>query len=253
MAYGFTPASTTWTNQSQTVAEQLRLASRGSFIKAYNEVTTPGSFFNAPSSVRSAYLSAAYWLAIAGRLGYTGVLSTAGSLYKQAQTASTSTNEAQRRAPLTAAGAALTAAGAAKDKRAAPIFSVLSSLSASEALARSEALQSDISAVGQVKGALAQTARDVRSPFDTVAALWSGKKPKGMSDLEWTLKKYGFWFVVLGGTALVGYVYVRPLLAPLTRVRDAAARAGHRAAAKAEGKLDRLASNPRRRRRRSHR
>lgn len=248
MTYGFTPSSTTWTKQAGVVAEQLRLAQQGRFIKTYNEVATPSSFFTAPSTVRSAYLDAAYWLALAGRLGYTQVLGQAGQFYRQAQSASTSTDVAARTAPLRTAIAALTDAGAARDKRAAPIFSVLQTLAGSEALARSSALQAEIGTGGQIKGALQQTAKDTGTPFAAFASYWSGRKPPGMGDTEWWIKKHAFWLAVVGGVGAVGYFYLRPLLAPLTRVRDAAAEAGHRVAEKAETRLSRVGRNPRRRR-----
>lgn len=254
MAYGFTPSSTTWTKQSSVVAEQLRLAQQGRFIKAYNEVATPSSFFTAPSTVRSAYLDAAYWLALAGRLGYTQVLGQASQFYRQAQSASTSTDAAARKAPLQAATDALTNAGASRDKRVAPILTVLRTLAGSEALTRSADLQAEISTAGQIKGALAQTVKDAGTPFLTLANYWSDRKPSGMGDTEWWIKKHAFWLAVIGGTAAVGYLYLRPLLAPLTRVRDAAAKAGHRVAEKAETRLSRVGRNPRRRRaaRRGH-
>ena len=247
-SYGFTPASTSWSKQSSVVAEQLRLAQQGRFIKAYNEITTPSSFFVAPSTVRSAYLDAAYWLAVVARLGYTQVLSQANQFYQQAQSSSTSTDAAARVAPLQRAISALSTSGASRDKRVAPVLATLRTLSGAEALARSSELQAGLSTTGQIRGALTQTAKDVSVPFQTVAAIWSDKKPATMGETEWWLKKHAFWLAVIGGVGVVGYFYLRPLLAPLTRVRDAAAKAGHRIAEKAETRLSRVAANPRRRR-----
>lgn len=249
-AYGYTPENTTYTKQLDQTAQQLRLASEGKFIKAYNEVTHSGSFWNAPSTVGGANLRAAYWLAIAARLGYTQVLGDANQFYKAAQRNSSATGQSERVAVLKAAVGALDRVGANKDKRVAPLYSLLGSAQDASRLALSTQLQYEQSTGGQLWEATKQTAKDVSNPLQTAAALWSGKKPPGESDMGWMLKKALFWTAIIGGVGLVGYFYVRPLLAPLTRVRDAAARAGHRAAAKAEEKLDRLASNPRRRSRR---
>lgn len=248
--YGYTPSNTTWDAQLAATAEQITLASKGSFVRARTDVSTPSSFYNAPATERAAYLVAAYWLAIAARLGYTSVLSTANSFYQKAKSGTTfsSSDEAKRKAPLAQAIAALDTANAKKDRRTAGIYSALASGQSSERLALSDQLTYEQSTRGILTETAKASASDVGKTLTTGAYYLTGKKPPDEDPTVWWFKKNAFRLAIVGGVGLLAYLYLKPLLAPLKRVQAATVKAGERMADKAEARLSRIARNPRRRR-----
>jgi hypothetical protein len=243
--YGYTPGSTTYTAQLALVGEQITAATKGQFLATYNTITHPGSFWNAPATVGAANLLAAYWLAVAARLGYTSLLPAANRFYQTARAASSSGSADARKSVLQSAVASLDQSGAKADKRLAPIYVVLGGGQSSDRLALADQLAYDQSTRGKIVGAAGATLKTVGSGLETGGRLLTGQRPPETPPWLWWLQRNAFWLGVGAVTLGVGYVYLRPVLAPLTRVRDAAASASQRMADKA---VARISSNPRRNR-----
>lgn len=201
-----------YSDQLTDAAAQITAATKGQFLGAYNAIAHSSAFFNAPATVGSANLLAAYWLAVAARLGYTKLLVQANRAYQAARSGSTSSSSVERTAVLRAAISALDSVGAKSDRRVAPIYALLSSAQSEERQALSEQIAYERSTTGQIVGAAAATGKTLASGLESGGRLLTGERPPGTPPWLWWVQRNAFWATVIGGVGFVGYLYLRPML-----------------------------------------
>lgn len=242
--------SLTWAQVSAEVRAQLEAASAGQVIASPQAIVTKNWFWTAPTNTASAYALSAYWLAVAARVGYPSLVNPARAFFAEAsRTAVPSMDPAAIKAVLSKAVVALDAAGGLKDRRLAGVYRGMGEWSKASSIERAQALEYQQSTRGILTGTVKGTATDVAAIGEQAGRVITGKKPPGTPEWLWFLQRNA-WFLI-GGTVAVGalYLFLRPVLAPLTGVRDAAAAASRRASDKAIERIERVARNPRRRRR----
>lgn len=212
--------------------------------------------YSAPVDEATAEALVAYWLAVGARVGYPALIASARSFYTRAdgRVKLLSTSDASRITSVIDEGIrALDAVNAFKDKRMAGIYRGLGANRRADEIQRSQDLAYQQSNAYIVIEGTKANARKGIAALDKVGRYITNEKPPGMPNWLWWLKRnalmLGVGAVVLG----VGYLYLKPVLAPLFKVRDAAAAASSRAADKAVARINQVAQNPRRRRRRLRR
>ena len=211
----------------------------------------------APVDAATAEAQVAYWLAVGARVGYPSLLSAARGFYVRADgrvKALSSGDVSGIRNVIDEGVRALDGANAFRDRRMAGVYRGLGLNRRAEAIERSQALarqQSDLYILTQTTK---DTVKDVAKIGEKVGNIIGDKKPPGTPDWLWWFQR-NLWFVVGGSVAAIAaWLFLKPVLAPLFGVRDAAAAASRRASDKAITSLGSVAKNPRRRRRRfSHR
>lgn len=241
-----------WEQVLAEVRAQISASLNQQYVTSVTTVPTKNWFWTAPTSVAAANALAAYWLAVGSRLGYPALLASARSFYATASKSwptLSSTDVSQIQVVLERAVIALDAAGGLKDRRLAGVYRGLGQSAKATAIEASQQRAYEQSAVGIAAGTVKGTATDVAKVGESVGRVITGKKPPGTPAWLWFLQRNA-WFLV-GGAVVLGaaYVYLRPVLAPLSKVRDAAAGASRRAADIAAARLDRVARNRRRSRR----
>jgi hypothetical protein len=237
---------------SQVLAEartQINAAASQQYLTATNAVVTKNWFWSSPTTVAAANALVAYWLALGARLGYPALLTSARSFYAAAsQSTVPDVRVAQIQKVIAQGVGALDAAGGLKDRRLAGIYRGLGEIAKADRIDSAQWRAFEQSGIGIAAGTAKGTAVDVAKIAEKAGRVITDKKPPGTPAWLWFLQRNA-WFVAGGALALgIAYVYLRPVLAPLTRVRDAAAAASSRAADKAVARIGTVARNPRRRR-----
>jgi enamine deaminase RidA (YjgF/YER057c/UK114 family) len=239
-----------WNDVLAEIRAQIDAAAAGKLIASPQSVVTKNWFWTAPSNTVSAYALVAYWFAVAARVGYPALLQEARRYYAEATSRSVpsiATADIQR--VLARAVTALDAAGGLKDRRLAGVYRGLGEWSKAASIASAQQRAYEQSGIGIAAGGIIGTGADLIKIGEKAGRVITDKKPPGTPQWLWFLQRNA-WFLV-GGTVAVGalYLFLKPVLAPLTGVRDAAAAASRRAAGKAVERIERVARNPRRRRR----
>lgn len=244
--------STAWARVLSEVRKQISAAQAGQALTSTAGAGTTNWFWSAPTDTAAANALVAYWLAVAARLGYPALLTAAQRFYNTAAGAWTtfaSTSPTDIRNVIDLGVAALDSAGAYQDRRLAGIYRAFGQQRRADQIEQAQVLDYSKSTRAIVAGTVKGTAQDIASGLEKAGRVITDKKPPETPDWLWWLQRNA-WFVV-GGTVAVGalYLFLRPVLAPALRVRDAAAAASSRAADKAVARIGTVARNPRRRRR----
>jgi hypothetical protein len=265
MAYGAPVAKMSWEKALGLAREQLYAARAGRTIPSLQGsggVVIPNYFSLAPISVEAAYLHKAYWLAAAARLGYPGLLGPAQKALDDAISERGlgvwSDDDVSKISQVMKTGStALDSVGGTKDRRLASAYLKFGGGAKSGEIETSQRYDYETSTPYWVIEGTKDVGRRGVEALDRAGRILRDERPPGTPKWLWWLQRNALWLGVGAVTLGVAYVYLRPVLAPLLKVRDAAAAASTRAADKAAGRLDQVARNrrrnPRRRIRRSRR
>jgi hypothetical protein len=247
-----------WDGVLADVRRQIGLAASGKTLaSSAGGESHKNWFYTAPIDEASAEALVAYWMAVGARVGYPKLLQEARRFYKRAdgRIKLLSSGDTSGIANVIDEGvAALEKVEAFRDKRMAGIYRGLGQNRRADEIDRAQQLAFQQSNAYIIGGTIKGTAQDIGKGLEKVGRVLTNKKPPGTPDWLWWLQRNAVWLGVGALTLGVGYFYLRPVLAPLFKVRDAAAAASSRAADKAVARIDQVARNPRRRRlRRSRR
>jgi hypothetical protein len=178
----------------------------------------PNEVFMAPTNTWGASLKAAYWLAIAGRLGYTSLTNKAVALCGQFDNdvlyslpgmkrnfaeGSGAINEVIQRA-----AADIDSAGGRSDARLVGIYTVLgrAQVGSRQELTRDVRAEASPSQIPQKIG------QDIVDTSLFFRGIFTGEKPPWMDESEWFWKKWGIRFAI-GGLATGALLFVgRPYI-----------------------------------------
>jgi hypothetical protein len=242
-----------WDTILADVRRQIGLASAGKVLASSAGGESHRNWtYTAPVDEATAEALVAYWLAVGARVGYPKLLSAARGFYKRAdgRIKVLSSGDTSAIANVIDEGvAALEQVQAFRDKRMAGIYRGLGENRRADEIERAQQLAYQQSNAYIIAGTAKDTAKDIAKGLEKAGRIITNKKPPGTPDWLWWLQRNAVWLGVGALTLGVAYFYLRPVLAPLLKVRDAAAAASSRAADKAVSRIDQVARNPRRRRR----
>ena len=242
-----------WASMLADVRGQISLASAGKVLASSAGGESRRNWvYSAPIDEAQAEALVAYWLAVGARVGYPSLLSAARGFYSRADgriKALSSSGPSGIARIIDEGVAALDKVKAFEDKRMAGIYRGLGQHRRADEIGRAQALASQQSNAYILTGTAKDTAKKVGQGLEKAGRLLTNEKPTGTPEWLWWLQRNALWLGVGALTLGVGYFYLRPVLAPLLKVRDAAAAASSRAADKAVARIDQVARNPRRRRR----
>lgn len=242
-----------WDSMLADVRRQIADASAGKVLASSAGGESHRNWtYTAPVDEATAEALVAYWLAVGARVGYPSLLSAARGFYSRADgriKLLSSGDASGIRKVIDEGVAALDKAQAFKDKRMAGIYRGLGMKRRADEIDRAQQLAYQQSNLYIIEGTAKGAAKDVMTGLEKAGRIITNKKPPGTPAWLWWLQRNAF-IVGVGALALgAAYFYLRPVLAPLFKVRDAAAAASSRAADKAVARIDQVARNPRRRRR----
>lgn len=242
-----------WDSMLADVRGQIGLASAGKVLASGSGGESRRNWvYSAPIDEAQAEALVAYWLAVGARVGYPALLSAARGFYSRADgriKALSSSGPSGIARIIDEGVAALEKVQAFKDKRMAGIYRGLGMNRRADEIETAQQLAYQQSNAYIIGGTVKGAAKDVAAGLEKAGRILTNKKPPGTPDWLWWLQRNAVWLGVGALTLGVGYFYLRPVLAPLFKVRDAAAAASSRAADKAVARIDQVARNPRRRRR----
>jgi hypothetical protein len=251
--YGGPVDTASWDSILSDVRTQIGNASAGRVLASGSGGESHRTWsYSAPVDEATAEALVAYWLAVGARVGYPGLLSAARSFYARAdgRVKLLSSSDASRITSVIDEGVrALDAVNAFKDKRMAGIYRGLGMNRRADEIKQSQDLAYQQSNAYIIKGTIKDSAKKVGKGLEKVGRVITNEKPPGTPTWLWWIQRNAILLGVGAATLGVAYIYLRPVLAPLFKVRDAAAAASGRAADKAVARIDQVARNPRRRRR----
>jgi len=242
-----------WDKVLADVRRQIGLASAGKVLASSSGGEMHRNWFQtAPVDEASAEALVAYWLAVGARVGYPSLLSAARGFYSRADgriKALSSGDASGIRNVIDEGVRALDAANAFRDKRMAGIYRGLGMNRRAEEIERAQALAYQQSNAYIIGGTVKGVATDVATGLEKAGRVITNKKPPGTPEWLWWFQRNLWLALGVGAVGIAAWIYLKPVLAPLFKVRDAAAAASQRASDKAITSLGSVARNPRRRRR----
>jgi hypothetical protein len=243
-----------WDNVLAEVRAQISAATAGKVLtsSAGGGLTTKNWFYTAPVDEASAEALAAYWLAVGARVGYPALLTAARGFYTRAAGRykwASSGSASGIAGIIDEAVRALDASGAYKDRRMAGIYRGLGMNRRASAIEQAQALAYQQSDLRILTDTAKETAKDVAKIGEKAGRIITNKKPPGTPDWLWWIQRNVWLMVGVGAASIAAWLFLKPILAPVLGVRDAAAAASRRAADKAVARIGTVARNPRRRRR----
>jgi hypothetical protein len=208
--------------------------------------------YTAPVDEATAEALVAYWLAVGARVGYPSLLSAARGFYSRADgriKALSSGDVSGIRNVIDEGVRALDGASAFKDRRMAGVYRGLGQNRRAEEIERAQALAYQQSNAYIIAGTAKDTAKDIAAGLEKAGRIITNKTPPGTPDWLWWLQRNVWLMLGVGAAGIAAWIFLKPVLAPILGVRDAAAAASRRASDKAITSLGSVARNPRRRRR----
>lgn len=199
------------TSLARKASAQVDKALSGSRLSSYRDADDIAHFWTVATNVRDAYLKAAYWLAVAAQCASSNSLANYAKAYYANGVGLSVTGEP---ANVYKQAASIVASTLPNDVNGRAIRAALAESDQSK-IDTAKKAEFESSVVGIATGTVKTSASDVARATDIARGVVTGKKPRGMSNFEWWMKKWG-WRVGIGavgvGTLLwLGRPYIKAL------------------------------------------